>query len=156
MFSINRGVPAKREDVLLKDLRAGMDARIVPLVYGIEARFDVHSVGDDFYVDTDWNAPNHKLLKAEIGQKPEEWKTIIPEGKDAFESVSFVGGKLFVLRLHDVLATCASIRSTARRQERSIFPALARGRGRAADRRTMMDSIRSNRSSRRRRCIATR
>ncbi len=101
VFSINRGVPAKREDVLLKDLRV-KDAPIVPLVYGIEARFNELNVGDQFYIDTDWNAPNHRILKAEMGTNPDTWKTVLPESKDVIDGVSLVNGKMFVLRLHDV------------------------------------------------------
>ena len=103
VINIGRGVPAKRQDILLKDLRVA-DAPIVPLIYGVEARFRLMNSGDDFYVDTDWHAPNRQLLKVEMGKKLEEWKTIIPEGKDVMEGINIVGGKLFVLRLHDVVS----------------------------------------------------
>ena len=38
LMSISRGVPAKRMDLLLKDLRV-KDSPIVPLVYGYDSRF---------------------------------------------------------------------------------------------------------------------
>ncbi len=101
IMSVDRGVPAKRVDVLVKDLRTP-DAPIVPLVYGVEARFRLLVNGDDFYVDTDLNAPNHKIVKAEMGKKPEDWRVIVPEAKDVLEGANIVGGKLFVQRLHDV------------------------------------------------------
>jgi prolyl oligopeptidase len=101
LMSINRGVPAKREDLLLKDLRV-KDSPIVPLVYGYDSRFRALVVGDTFYVETDLDAPNHRILKAEMGAKPETWKTVIPEGKDPLQQVSIVGNKFFVLRLKDV------------------------------------------------------
>ena len=101
IMSVDRGVPAKRVDVLLKDLRTP-DAPIVPLVYGVEARFRLLVDGDDFYVDTDLNAPNHKIVKAEMGKAPGEWKVVIPEGKDVLEGANIVGGRMFVQRLHDV------------------------------------------------------
>ena len=41
-------------------------------------------------------------MEATPGGKPEEWKTVIPEGKDVINGSSIVGGKLFVTRLHDV------------------------------------------------------
>ncbi len=103
VISIGRGVPAKREDILLKDLRTP-DAPFTPLLYGYEARFHLLNIGDDFFVDTDWHAPNHQILKVELGKKLENWKTIIPEGKDVLEGISIVGGRLFVLRLHDVVS----------------------------------------------------
>ena len=101
VLSIDRGVPAKRVDVLLKDLRVP-DAPIVPLVYGVEARFRELVYGDTFYIETDLNAPNHRIVKAETGKPAAEWKVIVPEAKDVLEGANIVGGKLFVQRLHDV------------------------------------------------------
>lgn len=46
IVTISRGVPAKREDILIKDLRAP-DAEFTPLVYGIENRFDLIDTGTD-------------------------------------------------------------------------------------------------------------
>jgi prolyl oligopeptidase len=89
VMSIGRGVPAKREDILLKDLRV-KDAPIIPLVYGYDSRFEELSVGDQFFVDTDFGAPNHRVLKVALGQKPEQWVMVLPEGKDVIESVSLV------------------------------------------------------------------
>jgi prolyl oligopeptidase len=127
-FSINRGVPAKRVDVLLKDLRVA-NAPIVPLVYGIEARFDFESAGDVFLVDTDWNAPNHRVLRAVPGEKPAAWKTIIPEGKDVIESTSLVGGKLFVLRLHDVQGDLRVYTLEGKETAHIDFPGVGSGSG---------------------------
>ncbi|MGC2658028.1 MAG: prolyl oligopeptidase family serine peptidase [Bryobacteraceae bacterium] len=101
VFDIAHGVPAKREDVLLKDLRVP-NSPIVPLVYGIDNRFRVHDIGDAFYVDTDYQAPNHRVLKAELGKPPDQWATIVPEGKDVIDAVSIVDRKLYVLRFKDV------------------------------------------------------
>ena len=58
--------------------------------------------GDDFYVDTDLNAPNHEIVKAEMGKAPQDWKVIVPEAKDVLEGANIVGGKMFIKRLHDV------------------------------------------------------
>ena len=101
ILSIDRGVPAKRVDILLKDLRTP-NSPLVPLVYGIESRFSLLVDNDDLYIDTDLNAPNHRILRATPGQTPDHWPTVVPESRDVLESASIVGGKLFVLRLHDV------------------------------------------------------
>jgi prolyl oligopeptidase len=101
VVNISHGTPAVHVYILLKDLRIP-SSPFVPLVYGIESRFRELNIGDDFYVDTDYKAPNHRVLKAVLGKSPDEWPTIIPEGKDVIESVSLVDSKLYVLRLHDV------------------------------------------------------
>ncbi len=128
VFNIRRGVPAKRVDILLKDLRTP-DSPIVPLVYGYSSRFDEMNAGDDFFVDTDFNAPNHRILKAAIGQKPEQWQTIIPEGKDVIDDVSIVGGKLFVLRLHDVISEVTAYSLDGKPTGKIAFPGIGAGSG---------------------------
>jgi prolyl oligopeptidase len=102
IIGIGRGVPATREDVLLKDLRKP-DSPVVPLVYGIDNHFSLLDAGDDsLYVQTDYKAPKYRILKAEIGVAPDGWKTIVPESADVIQSANIVGGKLFVDRLVDV------------------------------------------------------
>jgi prolyl oligopeptidase len=101
MIDIDHGVPATREDILVKDLRKP-DSEIVPLVYGVAAHTSAINIGDRFFLKTDYNAANSRIVEAAPGGQPSEWKTVIPEGKDVIDSYSIVGGKLFVSRLHDV------------------------------------------------------
>ena len=101
VVNVSQGTPAKHVWILLKDLRQ-RDSLFVPLVYGIESRFRALNIDDDFYVDTDYKAPNHRVLKAVLGKSPDEWPTIIPEGKDVIDGLSLVDRKLYALRLHDV------------------------------------------------------
>jgi prolyl oligopeptidase len=101
LVNISHGVPATRDDILVKDLRQpGGD--FVPLVYGIEAHTRALDIGDRFFLETDYQAANKRIVETAPGGKPEEWKTVIPEGKDVIDGSSIVGGKLFVTRLHDV------------------------------------------------------
>jgi prolyl oligopeptidase len=101
MIDIDHGVPATREDILVRDLRKP-DSPIVPLVYGVEAHTSAFNIGDRFFLKTDYNAANSRIVEAAPGGQPSEWKTVIPEGKDVIDDASIVGGKLFVKRLHDV------------------------------------------------------
>ncbi|WP_446744852.1 prolyl oligopeptidase family serine peptidase [Silvibacterium acidisoli] len=100
-ITMEHGVPATRDDILVKDLRKP-GSEFVPLVYGVEAHFNAGNIGDRFFLRTDYEAPNGRLLEATPGQQPGEWKKVVPEGKDVLDSFSIVGGKLFVSRLHDV------------------------------------------------------
>ena len=135
VFRIGRGVPATREDILIKDLRTP-DAPIVPLVYGIDSRFGAFSVGDTFYMRTDYKAPNGRVLKVIQGKGPDEWPVIIPEGKDVLEAVNVVGNKIFALRMKDVKSE-VTIYSLEGKQEGHIeFPGIGAGStllGRAVD-----------------------
>ncbi len=128
VLEIDRGVPAKRVDLLLKDLRVP-DAPLVPLVYGVESRFALMVDGDDFYVDTDLNAPNHRILKAVMGSRPEQWPVVVPESKEAIQTANIVGHRFFVLRLKDVSSELTSYTLSGRPAGKISFPGLGSGSG---------------------------
>jgi prolyl oligopeptidase len=106
MVTIERGVPASREDVLVHDLRKpGSDLR--PLIYGVEAHTHAEEADDRFFVQTDYKAPNGRIVEVtpQTGSSPQDpsaWKTLVPEDQDVVDNFSIAGGKMFVQRLHDV------------------------------------------------------
>ena len=136
VLQIGHGVPASREDILLKDLRTP-NAALVPLVYGVESRFSDLEAGDDFYIRTDYKAPNGRVLKAELGKTPDSWTTVIPEGKDVLEAVNIVGGKMYALRLHDVKSELTGYSLEGKELSHVTFPGIGAGstiEGRSEDR----------------------
>ena len=105
VIEINRGVPAKRVDIVYRDLtKPGSPFDI--LVWGIDSRFSAIHTGSgargEWYVKTDYHAPLGTILKADPGILPDVWKTIVPQGTEPIENYSIVGGKLYVKRLKDV------------------------------------------------------
>ncbi len=99
---VSHGVPAKRVDIFMKDLRTP-DSPVRPVIHGIDSRFSPANYGDDLYVLTDYGAPNYRVVKVSIADpQVQNWTTIVPEGKDVISGISIVGGKLFVTGLHDV------------------------------------------------------
>jgi prolyl oligopeptidase len=103
LIHVAHGVPAKRVDIYVKDLRSA-NAPIVAVIHGIDSQFRPENYGDSLYVLTDYKAENYRVIEINLGSPAaENWKTIVPEGKDVIEAMSIVGGKLFVTRLHDVI-----------------------------------------------------
>jgi prolyl oligopeptidase len=105
ILTIDRGVPATRQDILIKDLRQtdGPDAQFIPLIYGIDNRFNLIDTGTDtFLVETDMGAPKRRILRADPKTPPQQWLTVVPEAKDVIEASTVLGGKLFIERLVDV------------------------------------------------------
>ena len=102
VVKISRGVPARREDIVYRDLRKpGVPFEI--LVWSFEARFSVLYANGDWFVRTDYQAPKGRILKAiPGGVAPEAWETIVAEGPEAMDGASIVGNRLFVRRLKDV------------------------------------------------------
>ena len=154
VFRIGRGVPATREDILIKDLRV-KDSPIVPLVYGIDNRFGEFNVDDTFYMRTDYKAPNGRVLKVVQGKTPDEWPVIIPEGKDVLEAVNVVGGKMYALRMKDVKSEVTIYSLDGKAEGKIAFPGLARVPRCPGDRSTRTASIPSSRSLHRPRSSTT-
>ncbi|MEO8724688.1 MAG: prolyl oligopeptidase family serine peptidase [Acidobacteriaceae bacterium] len=108
IINVGHGVPAKRVDIYVKDLRTNAsqngDAAIRPVIHGIDNRFMPHNHDDDLYVLTDNKADNYRVIRVKINDPlPEHWATIVPEGKDVISEIAIVGGKLFTTGLHDVV-----------------------------------------------------
>ncbi len=61
----------------------------------------IGSLGGTFYVRTDLEAPNSRIVAINLNHpEPENWKVIIPEGEDAIDYVSIVDNKLVVTFFH--------------------------------------------------------
>ena len=101
VITIERGVPARRVDICFRDLtKPGAPFEV--LVWSLESRFSTIYARGGWFMRTDYNSPNGRILRADPGIMPESWKTIVPEGKDVIEGFNIVGGKIYVKRLHDV------------------------------------------------------
>lgn len=99
IVTVSRGVPATRDDILLKDLRKP-GAAFEPLVYGVDARFDLHMAGDRMFVRTDYDAPKGRVLRASLGDpSTKSWPVVIPESAYPIRDVLTAGGVILVDRL---------------------------------------------------------
>ena len=101
VVQIDRGVPAKRVDIVFRDLTKPGSYFDV-LTWGIDSRFEVDYDRGTWYVKTDYKAPNGAIYKADPGIMPDYWTRIVAEGADPIEGFSIVGHKLYVNRMHDV------------------------------------------------------
>jgi len=99
--TIQRGVPAKRVDIVFRDLTKPTSPFTV-LVWGIESRFSALYAKGAWYVKTDYQSPKGRVLLADPGVDPSAWKTIAPETQDVLSDFSIVGDKVYVTRLKDV------------------------------------------------------
>jgi prolyl oligopeptidase len=101
VIAIHRGVPAKRVDIVFRDLtKPGSPFEV--LVWTLDARFEAIHMHNTWFVKTDYGAPNGRIMAGDPGVMPEAWKTIVPEGPEVISDWNIVGGKLYVNRLKDV------------------------------------------------------
>ena len=98
LFGVQHGWA--RNEVYLQKLP---DGPIQTIVNDIDAHFSPWFAGDLLVMQTDWQAPNQRIVVVDINNPArEKWRTIVPEGRDAIAGFSLVGGKLFVSYLHNV------------------------------------------------------
>ncbi len=101
VIKIERGVPARRVDIVFRDLtKPGSYFEI--LTWGIDSRFSAIYAKGAWYVKTDYKAPNGCILKADPGIMPDVWTVVVPQGPYAIQNFTIVGNKLYVQRLKDV------------------------------------------------------
>jgi len=92
----------------LQDLGEKNDGSFRPLITGIDAKFYPQFAGDYLIVQTDWNAPNGRILRIDLREPAREnWREIVPEAADAIVSFALIGDKVFVNYLHNVTARIA-------------------------------------------------
>jgi prolyl oligopeptidase len=129
ILHVSHGVPAKRVDIYVKDLRTP-DAAIRPVIHGIDSRFSPENYNDDLYVLTDYRAENYRVVKIKLSDPaPEHWATIVPEGKDVVESIAIVGGKLFATGLHDVITQTQIYTLDGKPAGKITYPTMGAGSG---------------------------
>jgi prolyl oligopeptidase len=101
LVQIHRGVPARRVDVVFRNLtKPGSPFEV--LVWALDSHFNTIYAKGTWFTETDYKAPNRRILAADPGVLPDAWKTIVPEGPDVIDVWSVVGGKLYVNHLKDV------------------------------------------------------
>jgi prolyl oligopeptidase len=87
------GSAGDKVELYAQDLKPGGSMR--PIATGIDARFEADVAGDRMYVQTNWKAPNGRILVIDLNHPaPETWKEVVPERPYVLDSFSLSGGKL--------------------------------------------------------------
>jgi prolyl oligopeptidase len=96
------GSAARKTEVYFQDLVK--EDPIRPVVNDVDARFFPTVGGDFMFLQTNWNAPNGRILAVDLARTSrDDWKEIVPTGQFAIQDTSAVGGKLFVRYLENVV-----------------------------------------------------
>lgn len=90
--------------LFIKDLNSKTDKFVqVNKNFDIES-FVLDNKGTDFYIQTNYKAPNQRLVKASLKNiEPENWVDVIPEGENVLSS-STAGGYIFANYMVDAIS----------------------------------------------------
>ncbi len=104
MINVSVGSSGDRARLYLKNLEK--NGLIVTVADTLSASIQADMAGDQLVIETNWGAPNHRVVLADAAKPwPQYWKTIVPESPDAvIEDVALAGGHLYVGVLQNVVA----------------------------------------------------
>jgi len=103
LLTVSTGVPPKKVEIYVQDLTTGGEMRTI--VNDVEADFRPDFGGDRLYLQTNWKAPNWRVLAVDLKNAAREnWKEAVPEARQPIDSFSLAGGRLFVSYLENVIS----------------------------------------------------
>ena len=99
ILTAQMGSSGDRTEIYVKELASG--GPFVTAVKGVDARFDPVALDDKLYIMTDWNAPNSKIMVADL-RSPEfaNWKELVPNSGLVLQDMTPVDG-MFILKYLD-------------------------------------------------------
>ena len=116
--------------VLLKDLTKP-DATPVELITGFDAEYVfLGSEGNTLWFRTDYEAERGRIIAVDVNHAERaNWKTVVAESADTIESASFVGGKFFVVYLHDAYSLVQVFSQQGQSSSRIELPGIGTAAG---------------------------
>jgi len=123
LMTVFYGSAGEKTELHLLDTRKG--TAIMPIVTDVQARFYGQIAGDHLFVQTNWDAPNSRVLKVDLKNSGREhWREIIPETEATVQRVSLAGGNVFVNYLRDVRSSVKAFSGDGKPLRDIVFPSL--------------------------------
>jgi prolyl oligopeptidase len=97
------GSAGTKTDIFLKDLTAA-GSPFKTVVNDLDARTSFDFAGDNLLLETNWNAPNERVMTVSAADPVRaNWREIVPENKSAaIQDLSAAGGRVYVRYLENV------------------------------------------------------
>jgi putative membrane-bound dehydrogenase-like protein len=124
LINVWYGSAARKTEIFAQDLHG--DKPVVPVVKDIDARFTGGAIDNRLFVQTNWKAPNGRVLEIDLDDPdPKSWKEILPEQKTAvLHDFSLVGGQIYANYLENVVSRVRIFDLTGMHLRDISFPAL--------------------------------
>lgn len=124
LLHVFHGSAPKKTEMYVDDLTDSAPARTV--VNDIDFRSTGEMAGDSIVIQTNWNAPNDRVMVVSAANPGREhWKEIVPENaKASIQGTSLAGGRVFVSYLEDVKPRIVGYDLSGTRREEISFPIL--------------------------------
>ncbi|HJS22837.1 MAG TPA: prolyl oligopeptidase family serine peptidase [Pyrinomonadaceae bacterium] len=129
IVTVFQGTDVKNR-VYYKDLKA-KDAPVVKLLDDFDAAYGfVGNEGSRFWFQTDLQAPRGKLIEIDTANPARNnWKVVVPEGKETLQATSFVNNKFILNYLKDAYTQVKIYDSTGKFVNEIGFPGIGSAEG---------------------------
>lgn len=96
IIHVLHGSAADKVEIWAQDLKT--NGPIEPLIKDINARFFGFAAGDELFLQTNYKAPNGKVMALDFAKPaPQNWREVVPEADTAIDGVTLAGGKILVV-----------------------------------------------------------
>jgi prolyl oligopeptidase len=118
------GSAGTKTDIFLKDLAA--DGPFKTVVNDLDARTSFDFAGDTLVLQTNWNAPNDRIMTVSASDPVRaNWREIVPEDKNAaIQDMSAAGGRVYVRYLENVKPRVAGFDLSGQQVDEIAFDTL--------------------------------
>jgi len=123
VIHVSYGAAADKTEIYMKDLT--LDGPIYPVVKDIPGRFIGEIAGGCLFLQTNWEAPNGKIIAVDPkAPAKENWRVIVPESEAVLVGFGGAGGKLFASYLKDVKTSVVAFEPDGTRIREISFPTI--------------------------------
>src|SRR5579872_6770324 len=113
----------KKAEIYMLDRASG--GPVTTIVNDIDADFNPLFGGGRLYMQTNWNAPNGRILAVDLANPArDKWKEVVPEAKSVIDSFSVAGGGLAVNYLENVNSRVRLFDADGKPKRDIAFPTL--------------------------------
>lgn len=122
LITVFYGSSSPKSELWSQDLVKGGAVR--PIVNDLDARFSGEIAGDTLYLQTNWKAPNNRLLAVDLRNPARDnWREIVPESKATLTDFMLAGGRICVHYLENVSSRVVVFTPEGKRLREIAFPA---------------------------------
>ena len=124
LIHVFHGSAPKKTEIYVDDLTDAAPIRTV--VNDLDFRSTAEMAGDSIVIQTNWNAPNDRVMVVSAANPGREnWREIVPENpKAAIQGTSNAGGRVYVSYLEDVKPRIIGYGIDGKRKEEIAFETL--------------------------------
>jgi prolyl oligopeptidase len=103
---------------------------ITPIVNDIPANFNGGVEGGHFFMQTNWKAPNGRVLDVDLGNPARgHWREVVPESTSVLGGISLVGGRIVARYLENVSTRMVVFDQSGKKIRDLTFPTLGTASG---------------------------